>query len=54
MAHGRIDHRDEEPIVDLPHTIIDPDAVMIELVDTATFYGQYRSHFLQWREVFRT
>lgn len=34
MSEGRVNHGDEEGIVDLSNTVIDPNAVMVKAVNT--------------------
>jgi hypothetical protein len=54
MCECSVNHGDEGVIVVAADAIVDPDAVMVELVDAAGSGPKYRSHFLQWREVFST
>ena len=54
VTESGIDHCDEKSVVDGSYTIVDPYAMMIEFMHATILLQFYRSHFLQWREVFRT
>ena len=54
MPKSSIDHGNKESIVGFPNTIIDPNTMMIKLVNTPKSWFSYLSHFLQCLEVLST
>lgn len=48
------DHDHKRVVVVLPHAVVNPHAVVVEIVDASDLLSDYLLHILQWREVVST